>query len=95
MPKCITILIRGALLNLWEFKRSCNSPLSDGLLIGCYSCFNPMPQISDLFWPHCTYWSILKTFCNGKKIPVIPPILINSKFVSNFEEKANHFSGKK
>ena len=37
-----------------------------------------------------TYWSILKTFYNGKKIPVIPPLLINNKLVSNFKTKANH-----
>ena len=35
------------------------------------------------------YWSILKTFNNGKKIPVISPILINNKLVSNFKMKAN------
>ena len=39
-----------------------------------------------------SYWSILKTLYNGKKIPLIPPILINSKSLSNFKEKANHFS---
>ena len=38
-----------------------------------------------------TYWSILKTFYNGKKIPVIPPLLINNKLVSNFKTKTNHF----
>ena len=39
-----------------------------------------------------TYWSILKTFDNGKEIPVIPPLLINNKLVSNIKEKANHFN---
>ena len=29
-------------------------------------------------------WSILKTFYNGKKIPVIPPLLINNRLDSNF-----------
>ena len=38
------------------------------------------------------YWSILKALCNGKKIPLIPPILVNSKLISNFKEKANHFN---
>ena len=37
-----------------------------------------------------SYWSILKTLCNGKKIPLIAPILISNKLVSNFKEKANH-----
>ena len=45
--------------------------------------------------PHTSgksYWSILKTLYNGIKIPLIPPILINSKLISNFKEKANHFN---
>ena len=44
--------------------------------------------------PHTSaksYWSILKTLYNGKKIPLIPPIWINNKLISNFKEKANHF----
>ena len=39
-----------------------------------------------------TYWSILKTFTNGRKVPVIPPLLINNEFISNFKTKANHFN---
>ena len=31
-----------------------------------------------------TYWSILKTFANGRKVPVIPPLLLNNEFISNF-----------
>ena len=38
------------------------------------------------------YWSILKTLYNGKKIPLIPPILVNNKFISNLKEKANEFN---
>ena len=38
------------------------------------------------------YWSILKTLYNGKKVPLIPPILVNNKLISNFKEKANHFN---
>ena len=33
-----------------------------------------------------TYWSVLKTLFNGRKIP---PLLIDSKLVSDFKEKAN------
>ena len=39
-----------------------------------------------------TYWSILKSFVNGKKIPLIPPILVKDQFVTNFLEKANLFN---
>ena len=38
------------------------------------------------------YWSILKTFYNGKKIPLIPLILVNNKLIPNFKEKVNYFS---
>ena len=42
-----------------------------------------------------TYWSILKTFTNGWKVPVIlikVPLLINDEFISNFKTKANYFN---
>ena len=37
-----------------------------------------------------TYWSILKTFYNGRKIPIIPPLLINDKLETDFKKKACH-----
>ena len=37
-----------------------------------------------------TYWSILKTFYNGRKIPIIPPILKDGKLESDFEIKADY-----
>ena len=39
-----------------------------------------------------SYWSILKTFYNGKRVPVISPLLINDKLISDFQVKANHFN---
>ena len=40
-----------------------------------------------------TYWSILKTFYNDKKIPLIPlPLLRNNKFVTDIQAKANIFN---
>ena len=39
-----------------------------------------------------TYWSILKSFVNGKKIPLIPPILVKNQLVTNFLEKAYLFN---
>ena len=38
------------------------------------------------------YWTLLKTLINGKKVPVIPPLLINNLYISNFNEKANAFN---
>ena len=39
-----------------------------------------------------TYWYILKTFYNGKKVPLIPPLIINNKLVSDFKRKTDHFN---
>ena len=39
-----------------------------------------------------TYWSILKTFVNSSKIPLIPPLLVDNKLVTNFLYKANLFN---
>ena len=38
------------------------------------------------------YWSILKTFYNDKKIPLIPPLLVNNKFITDIKTKANIFN---
>ena len=37
-------------------------------------------------------WSMLKTFYSGTKIPLIPPIIIDNKVITNFREKANVFN---
>ena len=38
-----------------------------------------------------TYWSLLKLFLNNKKIPIIPSLFHESKFVSDFKENAQLF----
>ena len=39
-----------------------------------------------------SYWSISKNFLNNKKIPCIPPLPHQGKFVTDFKEKANIFN---
>ena len=39
-----------------------------------------------------TYWSILKTFYNGEKVPLIPPLLVNDNFVTDMKTKADIFN---
>ena len=39
-----------------------------------------------------TYCSILKTFLNNKKIPVIPPIFHDNKFITDFKQKPETFN---
>ena len=39
-----------------------------------------------------SYCYILKTFLNIKKIPCIPPLLHDDRFITNFKEKAEIFN---
>ena len=39
-----------------------------------------------------TYWSILKTFYNGRKVSLIPPLVINNKLEADFKRNADHFN---
>ena len=49
-------------------------------------------KLNDPLTSSKTYWSILKTFYSGTKIPLIPPIIIDKKVITNFREKANFFN---
>ena len=49
-------------------------------------------KLSDPSASSKTYWSILKRFFNGKKVPIIPLLLINNKLESDFKIKANYFN---
>ena len=39
-----------------------------------------------------TCWSILKTFYNGNKIPLIPPLVTDNKLEADFKRKADNFN---
>ena len=39
-----------------------------------------------------TYWSFVKTFYNGRKIPIVYPLLVNNKLESDFKKKVHHFN---
>ena len=39
-----------------------------------------------------TYWTLISTLHNKAKIPIIPPLLENGLFVTNFTEKAQIFN---
>ena len=58
----------------------------------CYTKLSS--RLADPLTSPKTCWSILKTFLNNKKIPCIPPLFHENKFVTDFKEKAelfNHF----
>ena len=48
-------------------------------------------KLNDLLTNSKTYWSIMKTFFNGMKVPVTPS-LFNGTFVTDFQGKANIFN---
>ena len=37
-----------------------------------------------------TYWSILKSFLNNKKIPCIPPLFHQNRYVTKYKDKADY-----
>ena len=49
-------------------------------------------KLSDPKTSSKAYWSILKSFFIDKKLPVIPPLLVNNEIVSDFKVKANLFN---
>ena len=38
------------------------------------------------------YWSLLKGFLNNKKVPLIPPLFHENRFITDFKEKAELFN---
>ena len=49
-------------------------------------------QLSDKSFNPTKYWSLLKTLLNGKKIPCIPPLYHNKKFISEIKTKCELFN---
>ena len=41
-------------------------------------------KLSDSATSSKTYWSILNTFHNGKKVPLIPPLLIENNLEADY-----------
>ena len=49
-------------------------------------------KLNNLLLQAKTYWSILKSFYNEKKIPIVPPLLIDNNFATDIQTKANIFN---
>ena len=39
-----------------------------------------------------TYWPILKSFLNNKKIPCIPPLFLQNRYITKYKDKAELFN---
>ena len=46
-------------------------------------------KLNDLNTTPKTYWTILKTFVNGSKIPLISPLLVDNKLVTDILDNVN------
>ena len=55
-------------------------------------CENLARKLNNSLLQAKTYWSILKTFYNDKKVHLIPLLLIDDKFVTDIKTKANIFN---
>ena len=53
---------------------------------------NLAKKLNNLLLQTKTYWSILKTLYGNKKIPQIPPLLEDDKFVTDMKTKADIFN---
>ena len=53
---------------------------------------NLAKKLNDLNTSSKAYCSITKAFVNGRKTPIIPPLLVNNNLISNFREKTSIFN---
>ena len=53
---------------------------------------NLAKKLNNLLLQAKTYWSILKSIYNNRKVPLIPPLLIDDKFVTDIQTKTNIFN---
>ena len=49
-------------------------------------------KLEDVFAAPQTEWTITNHLLYNKKIPAIPPLLVDTNFVSDFNKKANNLS---
>ena len=56
----------------------------------CVRCMSN--KLNDPLTSPKTYWSILNRFLNNRKIPAIPPLLVNGDIITNFSEKADRLN---
>ena len=81
---------------LWNFKRANISSIKRVIkMVDWRFMFlnkNVHEQVSIFSNTLLTYWSILKSFYNDTKVPLIPPLLVNKKIASDFTKKANLFN---
>ena len=54
-------------------------------------CLRISKKHMDLMTSAKTYWSVLKSLLNNKKVPYIPPLFHQNKYVTDLEKKAEFY----
>ena len=70
--------------NFWNLSQDLSELITIGKKLITVTLPNKLNDPQS-FWK--TFQKIFKMFCNGSKIPIIPPIIVNDKLVSDYEEK--------
>ena len=78
------------LLRKLEYLQNCLNNSIDSSKHNCY--LRSANKLNSIQKSSKTYWSLLKSFLNNKKIPIIPPILHNNAFVTDFKKKEELFN---
>ena len=55
-------------------------------------CHNTVNKLMNTQKNYKSYWSLLKIFLNNMKIPIIPPLFHENRFITDFKEKVQHFN---
>ena len=55
-------------------------------------CHNTVNKLMNTQKNSKVYWYLLKIFLNNKKIPIIPPLFYENRFITDFKEKAQLFN---
>ena len=93
-PKLTNIFYKNGLRNsdhikVFEKSEECTSLISEAKK---NYVLKMTSKLEDSNTASKTYWSTLNRFLYNKKIPAIPPLLVDGNFISDFCEKANLFN---
>ena len=76
-----------------KFIESLIAELNDVSCYTKYLCYgNPAKKLNNPLLQAKTYWSIVTSFYNDRNVALIPPLLIDDKFVTDIQIKISSFN---
>ena len=80
-------------IQLLQHLRLLQEKLNFFISVSKQNCYSRMSaKLTKFHKSSKAYWSLLKTFLNNKKIPLIPPLYHQGDFITNFRRKAELFN---